>query len=128
VARVLAGILTGAAVGAVLLGVGGRLAMFVFAVSTGRSPVFTVGGSLKVVVAGAMSGAAGGLLLGLGHRLLPTRRMLRGACFAALCYLIAIPGFRPPTPLVFALFAPLFLAFGVTCVWFHDRLLVSAPV
>ncbi len=34
-------------------------------------------------------------------------------------YLLASPGFRPPRPLVFALFAPAFLAYGVVflAVW-----------
>jgi hypothetical protein len=115
-------IVAGAASGAILLGGGGRLAMFLFAVATGRPPGFTLGGSLNVVFAGAIVGVVGGLLLALIRRWLPGRPWVRGVSFGALCYLVAIPGFRPPTPLVFGLFAPLFVAFGVVTVWAHQRL------
>ena len=101
--------------------------MFLFALATGRAPVVTLRGSLNVVVAGAIAGAVGGLLLGLTHRFLPTRRWRRGVAFAVLCYLAALPGCRPPTPLVFALFAPFFLAYGMAMVWAHVRLVAASP-
>lgn len=119
-------IVAGAAAGAILLGGGGRLAMFLFAVATGRPPVFTLGGALNVVFAGAIVGVVGGLLLALIRRWLPGRPWVRGVSFGVLCYLVAIPGFRPPTPLVFGLFAPLFVAYGMATVWAHQRL-SSAP-
>src|SRR5436309_1865523 len=46
---------------------------------------------------------------------------LRGVAFAALCYLIATPGFRPRQPLVFALFAPAFFAYGVVLMLAWER-------
>jgi|SRR5437667_7390515 len=106
-------LLLGAATGAVFLGVGGRLAMHAFALATARSAGFTLRGSLNVVFAGAITGAIGGLLLAGIDRFLPRPRGFRALLFAAVCYLIATPGFRPPRPLVFALFAPAFLAYGV---------------
>ena len=103
----------GALSGAVFLGMGGRLAMRLFALATTRSAGFTLRGSLNVVFAGAIVGAVGGVLVVATDRFLPKRLWVRALSFAALCYLIAIPGFRPPRPLVFALFAPAFLLYGV---------------
>jgi hypothetical protein len=103
----------GAGAGALFLGVGGRLVMHAFAVATAGLGSFTLGGSLSVVLAGAIAGAIGGILFVVIERFLPKRRWLRGTLFAAVCYLIATPGFRPPRPLVFALFAPAFLAYGM---------------
>ena len=112
---------TGAVSGAVLLGAGGRFAMHLFALATARTSVFTLGGSLNVVFAGAMAGSIGGLVLAITDRFLPQKVVTRGLIFRGLCYLIAIPGFRPPRPLVFVLFAPLFLGYGMITVWLADR-------
>src|SRR6266705_1024627 len=106
-------LLLGAATGALFLGAGGRLVMRLFALATGRFPTFSVRGARNVVLAGAMAGALGGWL--------PKPPWLRGLTFSAVCYLVAIPGFRPPQPLVFALFAPVFLAYGFTVVMLWGR-------
>src|SRR6266581_3063487 len=66
-------------------------------------------------------GAGGGLILFALARWLPKRLWLRGLIFSAVCYVVAIPGFRPPQPLVFALFAPVFLAYGFTVVMLWGR-------
>src|SRR3990172_5098752 len=105
---------------------GGRLAMWLFAVATSRPPAFTLRGALNVTFAGAIAGVVGSVLLVIIRRFLPNRPTLRGLVFAALCYVIAIPGFRPPTPLVFTLFAPLFLAYGVALVRLEARLTRAA--
>ena len=118
-------LLLGAVAGALFLGVGGRLAMHAFALATARSAGFTLGGSLSVVWAGAIAGVIGGLLLVLVERFMPQRLWLRGVLFAAICYLIATPGFRPPRPLVFALFAPVFLAYGVSMELAWERFVRS---
>ena len=114
-------LLLGAASGALFLGAGGRLVMRLFALATGRFPTFSVRGALNVVLAGAMAGAVGGLILFALARWLPKPPWLRGLTFSAVCYLVAIPGFRPPQPLVFALFAPVFLAYGFTVVMLWGR-------
>jgi hypothetical protein len=119
-------ILAGAAVGAVLLGAGGRLVMSIFAIAIGRPSVFTFGGSMSVVLSGAMAGAIGGLLLALVHRFLRGGLWLRGLAFGVVCYLIAVPGFRPPQLLVFGLFAPLFLGYGVATVWAREKWVAGA--
>ncbi len=120
--RLVTALLLGAASGAVFLGAGGRLVMHVFALATARSAAFTLRGSLMVVFAGAIAGALGGVLLAVTERFMPKRPWLRGMLFATMCYLVAIPGFRPPRPLVFALFAPVFLAYGVTLEVAWERL------
>ena len=114
-------VLAGAASGALFLGVGGRLAMHAFALATARSAGFTVRGSLNVVFAGAIAGAIGGLLLVVIERFLPQRSRLRGVLFGVVCYVIATPGFRPPRLIVFALFAPAFLAYGVVLALAWER-------
>jgi len=115
-------LLLGAATGALFLGVGGRLVMHAFALATARSAGFTLRGSLNVVFAGAIAGAIGGMLRAVIDRFMPQRLWLRGVLFAGICYLIATPGFRPPRPLVFALFAPAFLAYGVVLELAWERL------
>jgi hypothetical protein len=111
----------GAGTGAVFLGVGGRLVMHAFALATARSGSFTLGGSLNVVLAGAIAGAIGGLLFAMIERFMPKRVWLRGVLFAGTCYVIATPGFRPPQPLVFGLFAPAFLGYGVALALAWER-------
>ena len=118
-------VVAGAATGALFLGVGGRLAMHAFALATARSAGFTVRGSLNVVFAGAIAGAIGGLLLAVIARFLPQQRWLRAVLFGVVCYVIATPGFRPPRPLVFVLFAPAFLAYGVVLALAWGRLVGS---
>jgi hypothetical protein len=61
--RVLLGAgLAGALTGTLVLGVGGRIVMRLAALIGGRAPGFSWGGSLEVIAAGALCGAAGGLL------------------------------------------------------------------
>ena len=109
-------LLLGAASGALFLGAGGRLVMRAFALATARPPAFSPGGTLNVILAGAIAGVVGGVLLLLVGRFLPARIWLRGLVFAVLCYVLASPGFRPARPLVFTLFAPAFLAYGFALV------------
>ena len=95
--------------------------MRVFALATARPGSFTLPGSLNIVFAGAIAGAIGGLLFAVIERFMPRRLWLRGVLFAGICYLLAIPGFRPPQPLVFALFAPAFLGYGVVLALAWER-------
>ena len=109
-------LLLGAAIGAVCLGLGGRLAMRGFALATARASAVTLRGTLNVMFAGAIAGSLGGVLFLVVGRFLPARIWLRGLVFAGVCYVLATPGFRPPRPLVFALFGPPFVAYGLALV------------
>src|SRR2546427_337853 len=95
-------LLLGAAIGALCLGLGGRLAMRGFALATARASAFTLRGTLNVMFAGAIAGSLGGVLFLVVGRFLPASIWLRGLVFAGVCYVLATPGFRPPRPLVFA--------------------------
>ena len=118
-------LLLGSLGGAFFLGIGGRLVMRLFALATARPGGFTLRGSLNVVLAGAIAGARGGILLVAAQRFLPRRPWVRALSFAAGCYLIATPGFRPPRPLVFALFVPVFFAYGVAVELLWERVVRS---
>jgi hypothetical protein len=115
----LLGLGIGAGAGALLLGLGGRLAMRLFAAATGRPGAFSVRGTLTVVFAGAVAGLIGGALFVAVQRRLPGRAPARGLAFGVLCLVLAAPGIRPPRPLTFGLFTPLFLVYGaaVAALW-----------
>jgi len=118
-------VLLGAATGALCLGAGGRLVMRLFALATARPTTLSLRGTLTVVTFGAIAGAIGALVLLAVARWLPGPPWLRGLVFGALCYLLASPGFRPPRPLVFALFAPAFLGYGLVFVAVWARLVAG---
>jgi len=117
----LTALLVGTATGALLLGVGGRLVMRAFALATGRPSGFSVGGTFSVILSGAIAGLVGGVILVGAARFVPVLLRFRGMIFGLLCYLLASPGFRPPQLLVFALFAPIFLAYGVATIMLYER-------
>jgi hypothetical protein len=106
-------IATGAAVGAVILGVGGRVAMHAFALATAGVGGFTFGGTMTVVGAGAAFGVLAAVLYAAARLILPRRRPARGLLFAALFAALCVPGIRPPRPLTFLLFVPLLFAAGL---------------
>jgi len=111
----------GTASGALLLGLGGRLVMRLFAVATGRPGAFSLRGTLTVVFAGAVAGLIGGVLFWAVERWLPRHTLLRGLVFGLLCFAIASPGIRPPQLLTFGLFAPFFLGYGLVVAYAWAR-------
>lgn len=108
----LVGLLLGAGVGFVVLGVGGRVAMRAIALANNTPPGFSVGGTATVVFLGLASGVGGGLLYALLYRLMPRRRLLRSALFGAALVLLTLRGLRPIQPLALEWFMPLALAYG----------------
>lgn len=114
-------LLVGTVTGALLLGVGGRFVMRALAVASGTPSGFSIGGTFSVILSGAIAGVVGGLLLFAAAQFVPALLRFRGLVFGLLCYLIAIPGFRPPQVFVFALFAPTFLGYGVAAVLLYER-------
>lgn len=117
----LTALLIGTVTGTLFLGVGGRLVMRALALAAGTPPGFSFGGTFSVIVSGAIAGFVGGVLLFVAARFVPVLLRLRGLIFGVLCYVLATPGFRPPQPLVFALFAPTFLAYGMATVMLYER-------
>lgn len=102
----------GTIIGAVVLGVGGRIAMRGIAVLSGAPPGFSFGGSLTVVALGAASGLAGALILMTLRALLPKRWLLQTLLFYAALVLITLRGLRPVDSQRLFLFLPLVLIYG----------------
>lgn len=107
-----AGVVAGAMLGAIFLGVGGRAAMRLVAVAQGAAGSFTIGGSMTVVALGALSGAIVALIFLVARILFPSRRAPRVIFFWTVTLGIVLRGLSPLTPLTLAIFVPLFLAHG----------------
>jgi hypothetical protein len=121
---VLAGVLAGLVAGLVA-----RIDMRVVALSAGLRPSFTLGGSLNILMFGAIIGAAFGLVFALIQPYLPGPRpgwLIKGLGFGLLLFLalelplyLWQPDFRnelalAPGNLGIALFAPLPFIFGIS--------------
>jgi len=114
-------LLIGTITGALFLGVGGRLVMRGLALASGRPSGFSFGGTFSVILSGAIAGVIGGILLVAAAQFVPVLLRVHGLIFGLLCYVVATPGFRPPQLLVFALFAPTFLGYGMATVMLYER-------
>lgn len=127
----LVGLLVGASVGLVVLGVGGRITMRAIALANNTPPGFSFGGTATVVFLGLASGVGGGLLYALLYRLIPRRRLLRSALFGVALVLLTLRGLRPIQPLALEWFMPLALGYGAIVdvaytVWDRRRTRASA--
>ena len=110
----LVAVLLGVASGALILGIGGRIAMRGIAAMSGGPPGFSWGGTMTVIVLGALSGLAGAIVL-MGVRvLLPRRAALRGIIYWAFLILVGLRGLSPIDPQRLLLFMPLILLYGIT--------------
>ena len=120
--NVIAALVAGILAGALLLGIGGRLAMLVLALSIGLQPEFSWGGSFDVVVLGTIYGAAGGAILAVLRDLWPrsgqwagaiSGLILVGAAWAMSAVGRQAAAANPAgVPLIFIVSAVLFLAYG----------------
>lgn len=81
---VLRSALAGAAIGFVVLGIGGRYIMRIIAHWEGRVPVLTPSGTLTVVMMGTLAGLAAGVVHGLLRRFVP-RTAIRILVFVVFC-------------------------------------------
>ena len=124
------GILVGATLGLVLLGIGGRVGMRVMAVATGQTPSLSFEGSLTVAALGAAAGAAVAVIFLLARTLFPQHRALRVVFFWLLVTAIVVRGLNPVTPLAAVVFMPLFLAHGslLFAYWCRVRMARFAPL
>lgn len=110
-------ILTGAGLGFVILGLGGRIAMHAIAVMTIGRGSFTPGGSLTVVFLGALSGAGAGLILATARALLARWFLATTLVYWLLLTGLVLRGLRPLDELRLLWFAPLSLVFGILLQW-----------
>ena len=87
----------GAVTGFIILGVGGRVAMRLFALHTGVRPGITLGGTTTVIVMGVVSGVVGAMIRAAAAAALP-RHLPAGigsAIFAIACLLLTLRGLEP---------------------------------
>ena len=124
-----AGLMVGAALGAMILGVGGRLGMRVIAIAREQAPAFSVEGSIAVTLLGAGAGAVVAVFFLLARTAFPTRRLGRVSLFWALLALVVWRGLNPVSTLNVAVFAPLFLLHGglLTAWWCRIRRGAAGP-
>ncbi len=97
--------------GLVILGIGGRLLMRVVAHMEGRSPAFTVEGSVAVIFYGALAGAFSGVVYYLLQRFVE-KPALRTAAFMSICGLVSwrgVHGLLPVPQTMFMALAFLYL-------------------
>lgn len=113
-------IVSGAILGAVILGVGGRVAMRVIAIRTRPFTDFNIDGSFTVLMSGVAAGIAGSLMYAAIERFGPQARWIRIALYAVILGFLTSRGLHPATTLSVVLFGPLVMAFGA-CVLAHAR-------
>ncbi|MGH7561499.1 MAG: hypothetical protein ACRENB_10810 [Gemmatimonadales bacterium] len=116
-------IIVATGLGALILGLGGRVAMHLVARLTTGTGSFTVGGTLTVILLGAVSGAAGGALLVAARALFRRWPPTTTITYWAALLTISLRGLKPIDELRLLLFLPLVLAFGVILqVWTFRRI------
>lgn len=95
--EVMAAAVAGLAAGAVVAGLGARLAMRVVAIVGGMSPGFTAAGTAIIMLLGGIVGLIAGAIFGIIRPFLPLRGLGKGLAFGALlAALIALPFIREP--------------------------------
>ncbi|HEU0311140.1 MAG TPA: hypothetical protein VFR36_07985 [Sphingomicrobium sp.] len=121
--RTVIGALAGALLGALFMGLGGRIVMRLLANIIARDPAFSIGGSLEVIAYGAIIGAVSGSAFFLCRPILPGRWWTQGVALAGLAYagtVATLPAhiadtarpFAGQMTLVLLLFGLCFLLFG----------------
>ena len=125
----LAGVLAGTLLGIVFLGMGGRIAMRAIAVAQGQPQSFSWGGSLTVVMLGAVAGAAIGIIFLIARTLFPRPQALRVGFFWLVVAAFVARGLNPVSVLNVSLFAPLFVVHGTLMFlyWCRIRFRVAGP-
>ena len=103
----------GAVTGFIILGVGGRIAMRLFALHTGARPGLSLGGTTTVIVMGVVSGVAGAMIRAAAAASLPRHlpAWIGSAIFAIACLLLTLRGLEPVDAARVAYFIPLTVAY-----------------
>ncbi len=129
--RWLFALLAGSTIGLLVLGVGGRVAMYGVAVATHRPPIWTIEGTTTVLLFGLWIGAAAGLLRCAAACWLPSRlpEWSRTASFAVICVMLGLRGISPFSGLTLALFLPVVVTYvvGVELAWRRMVVARAAP-
>jgi len=95
--NVMASGLVGLATGGLVCGIGGRLAMRAVAIIGGIDTEFSVGGTVAIMVIGAIIGLIVGLVYGILRHFIPLRGLGKGLAFGVvLAALISLPFFGAP--------------------------------
>jgi hypothetical protein len=102
----------GAIVGTIFLGIGGRIAMRIFAMLEGREPGWSLGGTMTIVFMGTAWGTLGGILLWLGRRYFKRSPIARGLVFWIPLTLLYLRGLSPLSTNSLIVFTPFYLAYG----------------
>jgi hypothetical protein len=108
-------LVAGAATGLVILGVGGRIAMRLFAIHNGQSPAWTFGGTMAVIGMGVVSGVAGAVIRAAAAAWLPRRTpaSVGTAIFATACLFLTLRGLNPVDTTRLVYFLPLTIVYAV---------------
>jgi hypothetical protein len=136
--RELRNLFAGAALGALILGLGGRMVMRLLALTIDRDPSFSLGGTAEIVAYGSIVGFMSAALLAIARPILPRRWPIRGLILAALGYagtIATLPAhiadtarpFADRMPLVMALFGLCFLLFGLALARLNSLWSSPAP-
>jgi hypothetical protein len=125
------GLASGLLTGVVILGVGGRIAMRVVALLARAEPGFSFGGTLEVLSFASLVGLASGPVFATMGKRSPGSELLKGAVFGALVFFVVVllPGeaknaafaFPELFPVTIAMFAALFIAFGIALAKVCER-------
>ena len=110
-------LLWGMGLGALILGVGGRISMRLIAEATTGTGSFSLGGTMTVVFLGVVSGALGALILLAARALLRRWSPAPTILYWTALLAISLRGLRPVDQLRAILFLPLVAAFGALLQW-----------
>ena len=130
--KALLGLLSGLIIGAVILGIGGRIVMSVIALLGDVTPTWSLDGSIDVIVFGTLAGALIGVIYALAASHLPGSPPVKGLLTGLL--LIGGMALLPPPSAQSAMAGfdnldlPVLLLFGVVCVAFGAALAVAIDV
>ena len=113
----LATLFWGMGLGALVLGVGGRISMRLIAEATTGTSGFTLGGTMTVIFLGVVSGALGALVLLAARALLRRWSPAPTLVYWAALLAISLRGLRPVDQPRAVLFLPLVAAFGALLQW-----------
>ena len=110
-------LLWGMGLGALILGVGGRISMRLISEASTGTGGFTLGGTMTVIFMGVACGALGALILLAARAFLRRWSPAPSLLYWAALLAISLRGLRPVDQLRAILFLPLVAAFGALLQW-----------